>query len=86
MLPLFSGGNETGGVGKGDLSALDIAQCFANHLFGDACTFAALAGNAGGFAHLSIAATAFVDGFTDLTISNTLAKTHVHMNYPLGLR
>lgn len=67
------------------MGSLYITQCLSNHLLGYTCAFATLAGNTGSFAHLTIAAAAFVDGFTNLTVGNTLAKTDVHMNYPLGL-
>ncbi|BAP78780.1 hypothetical protein MT1_1602 [Pseudomonas sp. MT-1] len=66
--------------------ALDIAQGFANNLLGNARAFTALRGDASSISHFTIAAASFVDGFTDLAVGNALAKTHVHMNYPLGLR
>ena len=67
------------------MSRLDISQRFANYLLGDACAFAALRGDTGRFANLAVAAAAFIYGFANLTVGNTLAKTDVHRNYPLGL-
>lgn len=79
------GGGETRRVGEGGLSRLNIAQRFANHLLGDAGAFAALGGNTSRFPNFAVAAAAFIDGFANLTVSDTLAKTDVHKNYPLGL-
>lgn len=73
-------------MSEGGAGTLDIAQGFANDLLGDAGAFSALSRHACGFTHVTIAAATFIDGFTDLAVGNTLAKTHVHMNYPLGLR
>ena len=73
-------------MGEGGVRALDTAQGFADDLLSKASAFAALGSYSGGITHLTIAAASFVDGFTDLAIGHTLAKTHVHMNYPLGLR
>ena len=81
-----SGGRKSRWVSKGGAGGLYIAQGFANNLFGDAGALTALGGNASGISHFTIAAATFIDGFTDLAVSNALAKTHVHMNYPLGLR
>lgn len=82
----MSGGCKTRRVGEGRAGTLDIAQGFANNLLGDAGAFTALGGDASSISHFTITAASFVDGFTDLAVGNTLAKTHVHMNYPLGLR
>ena len=82
---LISSRSETGGVDERRLGTLYIAQCFPNNLLSYTCAFAALGGDTRGFAYLTITAAAFVNGFTDLTVGNTLAKTHVHKNYPLGL-
>ena len=84
MRPWLSG-NKTDRRGKGGLCTLHVRERFANDLLGYACAFAALATNAGGFAYLTIAAATFVDRFTDLTVSDALAETHVHTKHPLGL-
>ena len=74
-----SGGDKVGGVGHARMTALQIAQGIAYHLFGQACTFAALASNPEGVAHIAIAAAAIVDGFAYLTVGNTFAEADVHM-------
>src|SRR3990167_5406253 len=79
FISLNLGGNKICWVGHGRLAALNFAQGVTYHLFGQASAFAALAGNAEGGAHVTIAAAAFVDGFADLTVSNTFAETHVHI-------
>ena len=68
------------------MCALHIAQCLPDNLLGHTGAFAALGSDTCGITHFSIAAATFIDGFTDLAVGNALAKTHVHMNYPLGLR
>ena len=65
---------------------MDIAQGVADNLLGDASAFTALGGYTSSVSHFTVTAATFVDGFTDLAVGNALAKTHVHMNYPLGLR
>lgn len=83
---MYLGRCKTGRIGKGSAGSLHISQGFANNLLGDTGAFATLGCYTGRFTHFSIAAATFIDGFTDLAIGHALAKTHVHMNYPLGLR
>ena len=75
--------NETRRVGEGCLGILYIAQRLANDLFGDAGTLAALGCDAGCFAHLTIAAAAFIDSIANLAVGDTLAKTDVHKALPV---
>src|SRR5690606_6692975 len=76
---------EARGVGEGGLGRLDISQRFPDDLLGYARAFAALSGDTGCFTNFPIAAAAFIDGFANLTVGDTLAKTDVHKNYPLSL-
>ncbi len=85
-IQLVLGGSKTCRVSKRGAGILDIAQGFANDLLGDTSAFTTLRGYASRVSHVPITAAAFIDGFTDLAVGNALAKTHVHMNYPLGLR
>ena len=64
---------------------MDITQGLADHLLGYAGAFPALGSDARRLPDLAVTATTFVDGFANLTVGNTLAKTDVHKNYPLGL-
>lgn len=75
--------NKARGVGQGRLGVLHVAERFANDLLGDACAFAALGGDAGRFANLTIAAAALVDGIANLAVGDTLAKTDVHRALPV---
>lgn len=68
------------------MGALHIAQRLPDNLLRHTGAFTALGSDTCGITHFSIAAATFIDGFTDLAVGNALAKTHVHMNYPLGLR
>jgi len=81
-----SGRRETGGVGEGSACILHIAQRLPDHLFGQTGAFATLGGYARRLADFAVTAATFVDGLSDLAVGNALAKTHVHNNYPLGLR
>ena len=78
FISLNLGGNKVRRVGHCGLTAPYVAQCFAYHLLGQAGALATLAGNTEGGAHVTVAAAALVDGFADLTVSNTFAETHVH--------
>jgi len=80
-----SGAGVSGGVGEDSLGRLDICERFAYDLLGDAGAFSALGADTGRRAYFPIAAAAFIDGFANLTVGNTLAKTDVHKNYPLSL-
>src|SRR5690606_24932489 len=73
-----SGGDEAGRVGEGGLAALYVAEGLAHHLLGQAGALAALGADAEALAHVAIAATAFIDGFADLTVGDTLAEANVH--------
>lgn len=80
-----SGDGVSGGIGESGLGRLDIAQGFTYHLLGDTGAFSALGADTGRRAYFPITAAAFIDGFANLTVGNTLAKTDVHKNYPLSL-
>ena len=60
------------------MAALQFGQGFANHLLGQAGTFAALAGNAGGLAYFAVAAATFVDRFANLSVGDTGAEADIH--------
>ena len=57
---------------------MHFAQGVTYHLLGQAGAFAALAGDAEGGANIAVTAAAFIDGFANLTVSNTFAETDVH--------
>jgi hypothetical protein len=65
-------------VGDRRLAQLQVGQGFANHLLGKAGTFAALAGNAGGLAHLAVAAATFIDRIADFSVGDTSAEADIH--------
>ena len=70
--------NKARGVGQSRLGVLHVAERFANDLLGDACAFAALGGDAGRFANLTIAAAALLDRIADLRIGDTFTEADVH--------
>lgn len=79
FIAIESGGDKVGGVGHARVTALQVAQGVAYHLFGQAGTFTALAGNPEGVAYVAIAAAAIVNGFTYLTVGNTFTEADVHI-------
>lgn len=82
---MCSGAGVSGGVGETGLGRLQITQGFTHDLLGKAGTFTALGADAGRGAYFPVTAAAFINRFTNMTVGNTLAKTDVHMNYPLRL-
>ena len=64
------------------MSCLQLRQGFPYHLLGEASTFAALAGNAGGFTHFLVAAATFVDCFADLSVGDASTQAHIHKGEP----
>jgi hypothetical protein len=65
-------------VGDRCLAALQFGQCFAYHLLGKAGTFTTLAGNAGGLAHVTVAAATFKDCIADLPVGDACAEAYIH--------
>ncbi|MNF93193.1 hypothetical protein D3C84_758610 [compost metagenome] len=65
-------------VGDSGLAQLQVGEGFADHLLGKAGTFAALTGNAGGFAHFTVAAATFVDCIADFTVGDASAEADIH--------
>ena len=65
-------------VGDRRLLALQLGQGFAHHLLGEARTFAALAGHAGGLSHFAIAAATVINRFADLPIGDASAEADIH--------
>lgn len=80
----LSGLNETRRVGERCLGVLYVAECLANHLFGNASALAALGCDASRFPYFTIAAAAFVDCIANLAVGYTLAEADVHKSYPLS--
>lgn len=74
-----------GGVGETCLGRLEITQSFTHDLLGNTGTFTTLGADASCGAYFPITAAAFINRITNMTVGNTLAKTDVHMNYPLRL-
>ena len=64
------------------MSRLQFGQRFANHFFGEAGTFTALTGNAGGHADFLVAAASFIDRIADLTVGDTSAEANIHKRRP----
>jgi hypothetical protein len=60
------------------LATLNFGQRCANHVLGQARALATLAGDAKGCTDITVAAAALVDGFANLTVSNTFTETNVH--------
>jgi ABC-type uncharacterized transport system permease subunit len=83
VVAVLSGNKGRWAYGCG-MAAVYIAEGFAHYLFGQASAFAALAGNAEGFADIAIATAAVVNGFADLTVGNTLAEANVHKRALVG--
>ena len=65
-------------VGDRGLAQLQVGEGFAYHLLGKAGAFTALAGNAGGFAHFTVAAATFVDCIADLAVGDASAEADIH--------
>ncbi len=65
-------------VGDCGLAHLQFGQGFTDHLLGKAGAFAALAGNAGGLAHLTVTAAAFIDRIADFAVGDASAETDIH--------
>ncbi|CAI8746533.1 hypothetical protein EMIT0P228_130168 [Pseudomonas brassicacearum] len=65
-------------VGDRGLCRLHFGEGFTNHFLGQAGTFAALAGYAGGLADFAIAAATFVDRFADLPVGDASAEAYIH--------
>ena len=65
-------------VGDRCLATLQFGQGFTDHFLGKAGAFAALAGNAGGLAHLTVAAATFVDCIADLPVGDASAEADIH--------
>ena len=73
-----SGYGVRGGVGEGGLAALHFGEGFLDHLLGDASALAALSPYFERITHFPVAAAPFIDGFANLTVSDTQAETDVH--------
>ena len=69
-------------VGDRGLGYLQFCQGFPYDLLGKAGTFAALAGNAGGFTHFLVAAATFIDRFADLSVGDASAEADIHKGEP----
>ncbi len=65
-------------VGQGCLADLKLGQGLADHLFGQAGTFATLARDIGRGSHFLVTAASFIDRIADLSVGNAETKTHIH--------
>ena len=61
---------------------MHLGEGFTNHFLGQARTFTALAGYAGGLADFAIAAATFVDRFADLPVGDASAEAYIHKLEP----
>jgi hypothetical protein len=66
------------GIRNRCLAALHFGQGFPYDLLGQARTFAALAGDAGGLAYFAVAAATFKDRIADLSVGDASAEADIH--------
>lgn len=83
---LVSGRSELDGERRGRLGGADFSEGVADDFLGEAGAFAALAGDSSGLADFPVTAAAFIDGFADLTVGNTLAEADIHIAGTVAVR
>jgi hypothetical protein len=82
----LSGGGEFYREGNRGMGRAKLGKGFAYYFLGKTSTLAALTGNTCGLAYFTITAAAFVNGFADLAVGNTLAEADIHIAGTVAVR